>query len=153
MTPRMAQAVATEKGYKLDTRYGSLTFEDLAEQSMMRKRAQGVIYLARFDRPTGISYEVSIDFDFGKVTGIKLDHVFYGSDRVNARPLFERYKEKQTKLSQIRKDGKVEVYKFSPNPNSWIILSLLDDKYSLVSFSVNDINYALSEVYDSYGIR
>ena len=153
MTSRMAQMIATEKGYKLDTRYSSLTIEDLIEQSMMQKRARGEIYLERFDEPTRISYRLSINFDFGKIIGITLEHVFYGSDRVHARPLFERYKEKLNNVSLIKKDEKFELYGFEPNPLSRINLSFLDTEYSLISFSVRDWNYSLNEEMKSYSIR
>jgi hypothetical protein len=153
MTPRMAQAVATEKGYTLDTRFGSLTFEDLVEQAVMQKKAKGTIYLSRLDHKSGISYEISIDFDFGKVAGIKLDHVFYGAERAKARPLFEEYKAKYPKLLLTRKTDKTEVFGFSPNQNASLILSLLSADYSAVSISVRDINYTINEVYNSHGIR
>jgi hypothetical protein len=152
MTPRMAQTVAAEKGYTLDTRFGSLTFEDLVEQAMMGKKAKGTIYLSRFDRQSGISYETSIDFEYGKVSGIKLDHVFYGAERAKARPLFEDYKIRFPKLQLTKKTEKTEVFGFAPNQNASLTLSLLNDDYSAVSISVRDINYSINEIYSTHGL-
>ncbi len=153
MTPRMAQAVANERGYKIDVRYGAMTLEDLSEQVLIGKSAKGTIYLVRFDSTSGLSYEVSLDFDFGKITGAKLEHVFYGSERTKAATIFASYKEKHTKLGLLRKSDKVEVYQYSPNRNARVTLSHLNGEYSSVSLSVHDINYALRATYDSYRIR
>ena len=76
ISPRMAQQIAKERGYSIDSFFSSVTFEDIIEAGFKERRVQEIISLKRYDGDEDCYYEIMLNFDYGKVESVQLKHKF-----------------------------------------------------------------------------
>lgn len=153
MSPRMAKQVAKERGYKVDSFFSSITFDDIIEAGYKERRLQETIWLKRYDGKKDCSYEIMLGFDYGKADRVELEHEFR-FQKQRAEEMFDSYLKRFPQLTIEKETENFRVYRYKPNERATMTL-IFDfspifsngDGISRVSISVSDINYTTNQIY------
>lgn len=146
MSARIAKQVAQERGYKINTKYSDLTFDDIAERGTVDEGLGLTIYIER-DSEHGIlsSEQVVLDFNYGIIEGITHENLFYPNEM--AKEIFESYLKKFPQLTIKNEREGFRSYNYEPNKLAYVYTSIdsSHDNNCHVKITIKDRNYSQSK--------
>ena len=138
MSPRMAQQIANEKGYKIDSQSSNVTFDDIVEASL---KEEVYLYLSRSGEELPDKIRLTLVFERGKIYQIWLQHVFFKNHQQHAEQLLESYLKKYPQLVLSKEEGNLRIYTYRPNRFAELFATINTHRYSEVHISVYNMNY------------
>jgi len=140
ITPSMALKVAEERGYKIDTEYSNVTFQDLISSPPNDKTE--TIYLSRIDTENGfLQKNITLTFEDNRVMDVDFDTTIYGGDKDDALKLLNSVLKRYPYLTLSKTEENFVVYFYKPNKHAFLSASASWKSAIRVSVHVRDGNY------------
>lgn len=141
MSARMAKQVAEERGYRINSKYSDVTFDDIAEGVSKESILGTTIYLER-----DLLESVRLQFDYGRLENIHYDNIF--DSRQQAEELLELYLTRYPQLTLVEREAEEDYrsYSYEPNRRASIkaLIRIFGEKNWRVYIFVHDLNYSQS---------
>jgi len=138
MSARMAQQIANEKGYKIDSQSSNVTFDDVVEAGLKEKND---LFLSRSGEVLLDTIRLNLSFERRKIYSIDLRHVFFRNHQQRAEELLDSYLKRYPQLVLSKEEGNLRVYTYKPNQFAKLSVGINTHRYSEVIISVSDFNY------------
>lgn len=155
MTPSIAQKVAEERGYNIDTQDSNITFYDLISSSSNNK--EETIELVTNDPLQ--RKRITLTFEDNRVTSVDFTITKYGIDKDVALTLLNPVLKRHPYLELHKREENFIVYFYKPTKFSFLSASVLWKGYVNIKTHVHDNTYqeekrikkALNELQVRYG--
>jgi len=150
ISPRVAKSIASERGYRVDHRFSDVTFDDLIQSPVGGRDYGKTIYLNGFDKAEGVAVDLQLEFAYGKLIQVRLEHVYHGADRPRGEKKLNRYLAKYPFLKLSKEVESFRVYSYKPHDYAFLIASIEEKTYTRVTISLRDGTPNVFAIYDRY---